>query len=413
VKHTSMPRRVGGAFSLVVVALVALHVSTPAVQAKGNPFVGASGKTLVVSGHPWRFVGFNDYQLTSMPNGAYFCGRPTGNDTLDSVLEDAKRSGATAIRTWFFQSFYDLDARGAPARATWNAFDRVLNRATAYGLKVVPVLMNEWQDCEPSAADKGLAFYQGGFMQAGTWGYPLSFMDYATTVARHYAKRASIAFWQIGNEVEAHPSSSCDPPTESVAAQALRGFADTMTAAITRADPNHLVSLGTIGGGQCGLSGTDYQYVNAGRVGICDYHDYGSPTQAMPDDGYNRLAQRIAQCGLLDKPIVVTESGIPADVGPTGLEVGSVTAATLQSRAAFFRAKMTAAFSSGVSGYILWEKEQDASNSSENAVDHGLYEIGPNSLDYDPTNGVSAAAATGLGASRHRASTATPASARP
>jgi hypothetical protein len=256
--------------------------------------------------------------------------------------------------------------------------------------------VNEWQSCEPPSTNKNLGFFQSDYKMANSYGYPLSFRTYATTVAKHYANKADIAFWQIGNELQNYTATGCDTFAESAGASALRAFADDMTAAIKAVDPNHLVSLGTAGGGECGLSTTDYRYVNAGAVDICDYHDYYNVTQAMPNDGYNRLAQRIAQCESLNKPIVVTESGIAADVDATGVDTGTVTATTLQNRAGFFQAKLNAAFNGGVAGYVLWEKEQDASNSAENLSNHALFEIGPNELFYDPTNAVTASVAEGL-----------------
>ena len=47
-----------------------------------------------------------------------------------------------------------------------------------------------------------------------------------------------------------------------------------MTSAIKAVDHNHLVSLGTLGTGQCGVAGTDYEFVNGGNTDICEYHDY-------------------------------------------------------------------------------------------------------------------------------------------
>ena len=321
-----------------------------------------------------------------MPGGAYFCGRTIDDATLDSVLRGAKKSGATVIRTWFFQSYYDMNSQGAWIQPTWAAFDRVLEAAASYDLKVIPVLINEWQSCEPPSTDKNLGFFQTGYEQPDSYGYPLSFKAYATTVARHYANNTQIAFWQIGNELQNYADTGCDSFAESAGAKALRAFADDMTTAIKAVDPNHLVSLGTSGGGECGLSTTDYQYVNAGAVDLCDYHDYYNVTQAMPDDGYNRLAQRITQCQALNKPIVVSESGIAADVDGNGQDTGTVTSVTLQNRASFFQAKLNAAFSRGVVGYVLWDKEQDPSNLAE------LFEIGPN----DPTNSITARVAKSL-----------------
>ena len=379
-----------GAGASLLVAAAFMTTASPA-RASNNAFVGSSGTGLTLHSHPWRFVGFNDYQLTSMPGSAYYCGRQIDDATLNLVLRDAKKSGATIIRTWFFQSYYDMNSPGAWIQPTWAAFDRVLNAAAANGLKVVPVLINEWQSCEPPSTNKNLGFFQTGYERPDSYGYPLSFKTYATTVAKHYANNTHIAFWQIGNEMQNYTDTGCDSFAERAGASALRAFTDDTTAAIKTVDPNHLVSLGTSGGGECGLSGADYQYVYAGAVDICDYHDYNNVTQAMPDDGYNRLAQRIAQCQALSKPIVVSESGIAADVDDNGQDAITVTNTTLQNRANFFQAKLVAAFNRGVVGYLLWEKEQDASNSAEN-FNHGLFEIGPN----DPTNSVTAIAAKSL-----------------
>ena len=40
-------------------------------------------------------------------------------------------------------------------------------------------------------------------------------------------------------------------------------------------DPNHLVSLGTIGSGQCGTSGDYYKQLHAiPTIDLCEVHDY-------------------------------------------------------------------------------------------------------------------------------------------
>ena len=59
------------------------------------------------------------------------------------------------------------------------------------------------------------------------------------------------------------------------------------------ADPYHLVSLGTTGEGHCGLVGADYQYVHAGAVDICEYHDYSAAPETAP---------RVNLCAGLQKP---------------------------------------------------------------------------------------------------------------
>ncbi len=355
-------------------------------SASASAFVQRAGQGLGLDGRAFRFVGFNDYGLTSKPGG-YTCGRSTSKGALDSAMKRARADGATVVRTWFFQSYYQ------GSRNHWAPFNRVLSAASARGLKVVPVLVNEWRDCEPSAKNKDLGFFSGGYRARG-YGYPLSFRSYATTMASHYASDPRIAFWQIGNELESNAPSGCDSGAERAGADALRSFADDVTAAIKSADPNHLVSLGTIGSGQCGLAGPDYRYVHAGRVDLCEYHDYNDVTQALPDDGYNRLAQRLDECAGLGKPLVVGESGIPANVGSSGQAVGKAGAATLQRRARFFQAKMTAAFANGAAGYLLWQRTAFPSTSSRNLGGDG-FGIGPS----DPTDAVVRAQAASLLAS--------------
>src|SRR5258708_5726535 len=230
-----------GASLLVAAALMAATVSPAHASTSG--FVGSSGTELTLHGNPWRFVGFNDYQLTSMPGGAYFCGRQTNDSTLNSVLQDAKNSGATVIRTWFFQSYYDMNSQGAVIKPIWAAFNRVLNAAASYGLQFIPGLVNEVQSCEPPSTNKDLGFFRTGYEQPNSYGYPLSFKTYATTVARHYANKTQIAFWQIGNEMENYTSAGCGPLDENSGASPLRAFPADITAPTNPSDPNHLVSL--------------------------------------------------------------------------------------------------------------------------------------------------------------------------
>jgi mannan endo-1,4-beta-mannosidase len=370
----------------ILVALTALIVCLASAQARAasDSFVGRTGQDLTLNGASWRFIAYNNYQLTSLPGG-YDCGQADTQADLDEVMQSAAASGASVIRTWFFQSYYDLNAQGERTSPSWTPFNRVLDTAARYGLKVIPVLVNEYQQCEPASVTKNLGFFQSGYEQSG-YGYPLSFRQYATTVAQHYADDPTVAFWQIGNELYDDTPGGCSSGAESQGAQALRSFADSVTNAIKSVDPNHLVSLGTEGTGQCGLEGSDYQYVMAGAVDLCEYHDYDAVTDPIPNDGYNRLAQRIQQCQALNKPLFIGESGIPADVNAQGNADGPVTASSLQLRARFYAAKMQAAFGAGVVGYGLWDKEQAASNSTWNANEDQDFGIGPS----DPTNTVTA-----------------------
>lgn len=376
--------------SLLAVVMVGgarpVHAANPA-------FVQRQGSQLTLNGEAWHPIGWNDYRVSNVAGG-FIC------DAARAVLTDAQMqalfthfrtaTGADVVRTWFFQSYYQAN----PAQP-WTAFDRVLANAAAAGVKVIPVLTNNYADCESAGSSrKTVAFYQGGYKTASPTsdGYLLSFDVYATAVAQHYAGNTTIAFWQLVNEID---PSGCTQGNEDAVAAAIHDFGSTVATDVKTVDANHLVSLGTQGSGQCGTSGAHYTAVHSNTaIDMCEYHDYHEPNRAMPTgnvansvDQGNGLATRLSQCSALGLPLIVGESGIVANVAADGSAAASVTATTLQQRADDFSAKLHSAFSSGADGYLIWEGIPDASDSAANTGDGG-YGVGPG----DPTEAVLLAA---------------------
>lgn len=327
-----------------------------------------------VNGQPWKFAGYNlpcanPFDLSAASLGFY----------LDDIQTN---SGANAIRVWFFQS------QGGPGN--WTNFDNVIAALKARGMRAIVTLANETSTCdEPSASTfyKTESWYQTGYLSP-EGGYSLSFHDYAKAVAAHYANEPTVAFWQLINEAQAPSYNASDQLTcdEAGATAALRSFSDNMVATIRSVDPNHLVDLGTMGPGACGIiNPADYDTVHAGALSLCEYHDYGAPAQAMPSG----LASVLSGCDALHKPTFIGESGIPANVGPDGTPSSTctpwpscsptpITITSLDQRAAFFDAKIKAASAAGVAGYLIWVKSPFYSDTTDG------YAIG----DGDPTEAV-------------------------
>ncbi|MBJ7608224.1 MAG: cellulase family glycosylhydrolase [Candidatus Dormibacteraeota bacterium] len=303
----------------------------------------AAGTSLSLNGQPWSFTGYNSYQLPSVANG-YQCGGTVSDQAVGAILDEMQRSsGSAAVRTWFFQSY------GGPGH--WQQFDRVLNAAAARGIKVIPTLGNEWGDCEPSGTYKGRGWYEDGYRTAGD-GYALSYRDYAVAMAAHYAGNPTIAFWQLMNEAEAKdsPYGACD---NNSGASALRSFADDVAGGMKAVDRNHLINLGTMGGGQCGTQGSAYQYIHAGsNIDICEIHDYWQG--ALGGQQWNGAVSSINFCHALGKPIFAGEVGVDASVQADWTSSGVVSVASRQQRAAFFQQKMTAQFQLGSVGFLIW-----------------------------------------------------------
>jgi endo-1,4-beta-mannosidase len=257
------------------------------------------------------------------------CGPSYSTGQIDQSMADIQAAGGNAIRTWFFEK----QAYNGGSTVNWAPFDTVLNEAAKYGLRVIPTLGNQWSDCVNSGY-KGLSWYQSGYRSSDGDG-PVSYRDYVQQVVQRYANDPTVLMWQMMNEAEAG-GGGC---SESAAASALNAFATDIGGLIHGIDHNHLVNLGTIGSGQCGVSGSDYKTVySSPGTDVCEYHDYNFDSTAMP----SYLQNDLNYCAALGKPMFVGEGGIQRSVG-------------LTTRYNDFLAKFNAQFPAGVNGYLIWQ----------------------------------------------------------
>jgi hypothetical protein len=335
-------------------AVLALLVGSSTAVATPQGFVTVERRCL--DSEPYVFTGINIYNANNT-SGCWYS-FSTGSTLTESFARIAGE-GPKVVRAWFFQGL----ATSAGSR-DWSAIDNTLAVAAAHNTKVIVTFANQWRDCDGVNGGAGIykdeSWYTTGYTQpdpAGT----VSYRDWVVEIVDRYKNNPSVLAWQLMNEAEVKPSESAGCSTN--AADILRSFADDVSSLIKSIDPNHLVSLGTIGGGQCGAQGAEYQYVHdLDTIDLCEYHDYGSPSDPMPGDQWNGLQVRIDQCNALDKPVFVGETGILKEAY-----------SSLRERAAAFRAKLDAQFDAGVVGELVWAWNRDGSP--------GSYDIGP----YDPT----------------------------
>ena len=323
----------------------------PAPTPPTSGFVQTDGTQLVVGGLPYRPIGLDIYNANS--NG--WCWYAMDGSILDETLT-AMGPGENTIRVWFFQQLATTNGV-----RDWTAFDRTLATAHAHGYRVIATLVDQWGDCgvstTPGFGYKTAAWYDTGYTQpdpAGT----VSYRDWAQEVASRYADDPTVLAWQLVNEPEVGDCSVAQP--EAQMTDRLRAFASDVSGAIKTADPNHLVSLGTIGSGQCGAQGDDFASVmSVPTLDLCEFHDY-NPNELVPGDQWNGLQRRIDQCNALQKPLLVGELGIrPKDVG-----------GRLTDRAKVVGDKVCSQLTAGVSGILLWNWDKDGS-----LLDN--YDIGP------------------------------------
>jgi endo-1,4-beta-mannosidase len=301
-------------------------------------FVKRCGAALCLKGHAYVFTGLNIYNANSRSNCWYTLA--SGN-ALDRSLTTIG-TGQEAFRAWFFQRLATTNGR-----RDWSAFDHTLLVAAAHGERVIVTLTNQWGDCENAfgkPAYKSESWYQSGYRARVDAGMIKTYRDWVRDVVTRYRNSPTILAWQLINEGEAKasPAGVCSRTAES----SVHSWAVDVSGLIKSLDSKHLVSLGTIGNGQCGTStGTSYQDLHAiSTIDLCEYHDYDRPSSPMPGDKWNGLATRLSQCKAIGKPMFIGEMGInKSDVS------------SLSRRAAYLRAKFARQFRAGVVGVLPWE----------------------------------------------------------
>ncbi len=289
------------------------------------------GDHFVVDGRPWAFVGLNVYNANSRST----CWYPMGDGELTAAFQ---RSGATAMRAWFFQPLITTSA----SEWDWAPFDETLATARRNGVRVIVTLGNQWGDCD-RGAPADVEWYRDGYRTETTSpngrAMPTTYRDYVAAVVARYRDDPTVLAWQLINEPVpfAIDGKSCAVDASAV----LVDFTVDVSSMIRSIDPHHLVTQGTIGSGQCGTAGHEYErLVRAAQLDWCEYHDYDDPS-AFPGDEWNGLGVRVAQC-----------AGLPVVIGEQGLRVERV--GTAAQRAALVAAKLDSARSHGIDGYLAW-----------------------------------------------------------
>lgn len=443
--HVAIPKHT--AFPVVVDPTVkaASGASTCPATVQASVYSNGQGG-LTLGCQPWRAVGFNDYRLMDYAAPNAFVQSSTQNQGCGQIVDDEDQTwetqqiaatGSNVIRVWFYQKYYQDYLANNPSGSGWMPYIQLLQQAKAAGLRVIPVLVNEWNQCdrEDGSLNDGNAlsvnFYKTGYTSS-QFGYQYSAKAWAAMVAREFSPNTpdaaaaglwkQIAFYQVVNEAEAdNPSSAASTPAAdqglmtneggSVAcapggAAVLNAFAQDMGSTIKSAYVGSsgvtapLISFGSMGIGQCGVSSSvadptgapnvdDFDEVyGASSIDICDVHDYDAEDQSDPSYQWygipgNSMEQRIADCGT--KPLVITEAGVEANVSAGDTQHHNAdatpTAGSLQQRAQYVSDKLAAAFNDGVAGYVLWDKIMASSTSAWNvandqALGYGSYGSG-------------------------------------
>ncbi len=302
--HSPVGRRLLSVAAGIVLGSSSLltGIAAPTARAAGPSFVTRQGQQLMLDGQPFRFTGMNLYAA----NSDGWCGESYSADDLRTAFEGECGDGGDSkykTKDWYLNGYKVPDPVLAAKYASW-----------------------------------------------------VSYRDWVTEVVTRYRNDPTILAWQLINEAQVKDSLNSDCPVGNPndpmdPGNIVRDFAQDISGLIRGIDPNHLISLGTIGSGQCGAEDWQYSLIHAlPSIDLCEYHDYS--LAAMPGDQYNGLQRRLDQCAALNKPLFVGETGItPNDLSDQSFDA----------RAELFDSKFRAQFGAGVVGELVWDYRRTGS----------------------------------------------------
>jgi endo-1,4-beta-mannosidase len=184
-----------------------------------------------VGENEFRFRGANMYELLSVPEGDPL-------ETAEKMLLDAKGEGFEVIRCWAFE----------PTDS--NHVHKVCDIAGKLGIRLILCLADKWGYRQGYQINKD--WYTGGFEGA--------YLQYAKYMVRELKDRAEIMIWELVNEPIG-------------AAKDLFNFADRVSQELKVISPEHIFSMGTVGG--LGGSAKSFRKINSiPTIQAASIHDY-------------------------------------------------------------------------------------------------------------------------------------------
>lgn len=160
-----------------------------------------------IEGKPFRFIGANVYEIANLES-----------EITRNIIDDSAEAGFKVLRFWLFQN--------KETALIVNKLNEICDMVKPYGMKLIVSLSDKWGYLQNYKINE--AWYEGG--------YKSGYLDYVKTVTGECKDRDEIMIWELINEPEADSFS------------AFYNFAKHVSEEIRSADPNHLLSTGTVGG---------------------------------------------------------------------------------------------------------------------------------------------------------------------
>lgn len=342
-------------------------------------WVGRAGAAFELAGRPFRFVGFNAYDLPFKHVGD----AEAAGAAVDTTLGAASRLGMTVLRTWAFCStagsphaFYAAD--GTPNEAQFRRVDQIVDGARRHGMKVILVLENYWPDYGGIATTAGrfglskLEFFTDSRCRRAYRDHVTNLVTRVNAISgRIYRDDPTIFAWELMNEprMDARDDPTADGRLGDASGARLGAWLAEMSHHVKTLDPRHLVGPGAEGHGFRGWGaategwGTDpLAVMDQPDIDFFTFHPYlNQPWARYTAGAARRLVSELVEAGhARGKPVVMEEWGVdkteplfPPDESGDGLiRPGDVGFA--RARCEWHRLLLEAFRRAGGDGSLVW-----------------------------------------------------------
>jgi endo-1,4-beta-mannosidase len=319
-----------------------------------DSWVTRDGDTFRVAGAPFRFVGFNAYDLpfkaartrataervlewdglgpahvTLLEAGT----SETPAEQVDRTLAAAARLGLSVVRTWAFNSapgrvdvFHGPD--GTPNEPQFRRLDQILESARGHGLKVILVLENNWADfggIAATAARFGVSKLEFFTDRRCSQAYRARVAQFVTRVntlsGRAYAEDPVILAWELMNEprMDRRDDPTGDAHLYDPTGERLGAWMAEMSRHVKSLDPRHLVGPGSEGHGfggwgasTEGYGGDPLRVMDQPDIDFFTFHPYLNEawTRFTVERARRLIGEMVAAGHARGKPVVMEEWGV-------------------------------------------------------------------------------------------------------
>jgi len=175
-------------------------VLKPTAASATAPVLSAQGSELLLDGQPANLVGVNARSLAADAGVTSACASPNTDAQVTGVI-DSIPPGAV-VRFEAFQGGYATNPN--TGSLDFSGIDRVFAAAEARGVLLIPVLANQWGQCD-DGQQKSIDWFTGGFatlashVLANAAGVPtptLSYQSYVQAFVARYRNSPALAMYE-------------------------------------------------------------------------------------------------------------------------------------------------------------------------------------------------------------------------